>query len=131
MLNAFWSIRDPEGRVCGEDASEALVDYNDSDAGSNLGHHQPPAVKLITFLHDHSETLKVLLVILAALSILSLAMLRDVFGFQLADAAIEAGGDFGRLVQISLRQGGGSGLKWPTWMWDDPLLPPIAGLYSE
>ena len=131
MLNAFWSIGDPEGRVCGEDAAKALVDYNDSEADSNLGQRQPAANKLINFLHDHSETLKVLLVILAALMILSFAMLRDVFGFQLADAAIEAGGDFGRVVQISLRQGGGSGLKWPTWMWDDPLLPPIAGLYSE
>ena len=134
FLNALWLLADPEGRICGDSAGDGVDDFDDFDeceSDRDLGRPPSGAVKLTTFVQDHSRTLKPMLVTVAALMILSLAMLHDVFGFQLAGTVIEAGGDLGRLIQISIRQGGGSGLMWPAWLWDDPLLAPIAGLYSE
>ena len=72
----------------------------------------------------------IILIVFAVFIVLSIPLLPSTFGLRPAQVATEIGGDMLRRIQISIRQGGGSGQRIPRWFWDDPLLDPMPGLYS-
>ena len=72
----------------------------------------------------------IIFIVLLMFIVLSIPLLPSNFGLRPAQVATEPGGDMLRRIQISIRQGGGSGQWIPRWFWDDPLLDPMPGLYG-